>query len=69
MSGSPENTQKEAKFTMGDMREINDGFLKHEGLELSEKNLEHALAHCNGEISDRELTERIGVEASCETHR
>lgn len=64
MSASPENTQMEAKFTMEDMRRVNDGFLKHEGLELSEKNLEHALAHCNGEISDEELTERIGAEVS-----
>ena len=64
MPVNPENTQMEAKFTMEDMRRVNDGFLKHEGLELSEINLEHALAHTNGEISDEELTERIGVGVS-----
>ena len=64
MSASPESTKKEAKFTMEHMRRINNGFLKHEGLELSERNLEHALAHANGEISDEELTERIGVGVS-----
>ena len=66
MSASPESTKKETRFTMEDMRRVNDGFLKHEGLELSETNLKHALAHCNGEISDKELTERIGVGVSCE---
>lgn len=61
MSGSHESTQKVVKSTMEDMRKINDGFLKHEGLELSEKDLELALAHCNGEIFDEELMKRIGV--------
>ena len=62
----PANPKKETRFTMEDMRRVNDGFLKHEGLELSVTNLEHALAHCNGEISDEELTERIGVGVSSE---
>ena len=59
MIGTPDRTAKKPKVTLSDMREINNGFLKHEGLELSEIHLKHVVAHSNGEISDKELERRI----------
>lgn len=47
------------KTTLDDMRKINNGFLRHEGLELPGEYLKHVVAHSNGEISDRELEKRI----------
>lgn len=47
------------KISLSDVRKINNGFLRHEGLELPENQLKHVLAHSRGKITDQELEQRI----------
>ncbi|WP_333417906.1 hypothetical protein [Microcoleus sp. herbarium8] len=47
-------TSRKQKTTLDNMRKINNGFLKHEGLELPEEDLKRLVSVLNDDISKEE---------------
>ena len=59
MSRNPNSTKIEVRTTIDDMSKINDGFLRHKGLELSEEDLKRVTAAANGEITKEEMLAEV----------
>ena len=59
MTVNPNSTPNEAITTIDDMRKINNGFLRNEGLELSAEDLKRVTAAANGEITKEEMLAEV----------
>lgn len=59
MIATHSRTSAKVKTTVGDMRKINNGFLRHEGLELSAEDLERVTAAANGELTKEEMLAEV----------
>lgn len=59
MIPTPGHIAKIAETTLGDMRKINNGFLRHEGLELPAEDLKRVLAAANGEMTKTEMLAEV----------